>query len=64
MAKRKLCQRLATEILVGDDDSIVIKQQVPNEEDQYISFDRKDAPIIIEMIKDACMEHDQLVKDE
>lgn len=49
---------------MGEDESIVIKQMPPNEEEQLISFDRRDAALIIEMINEACNDYDELVKED
>lgn len=63
--ERKLAARYETEIFVNDRFGISIRQTgIPGEEPQTVSFDRGDAPLIIQMIKDACAESEAIEEEE
>lgn len=56
----KLTERAAMEIFCNKDGGITIIQKCYNDSDSVITFDRHDAPIIIEMIQTACDEAKEL----
>lgn len=56
----KLTERAAMEIFCNKDGGITIIQKCYNDSDAVITFDRHDAPIIIEMIQTACDEAKEL----
>lgn len=52
----RITARLETEIFCNEDGGITIQQKIPNYEDAVVTFDYRDAPMIIEMINQAAIE--------
>ena len=63
MSKLQLAYRPRTEVGLGEDDCINITQTNQEGEEMVITFDRKDADLIIEMINDVCAEYDETVTE-
>ena len=64
MTKLQLAYRPRTEVSLGDDDCINIVQNSQDGEEMVITFDRKDADLIIEMINEVCAEYDETVTQD
>lgn len=58
----RLTERAAMEIFCNKDGGITILQKCYNDSDAIITFDYHDAPIIIEMIQNACEEAKEFEK--